>query len=77
MEVRATTDAPPATGADTIVVGLVEGEGVAHDHGGAIAPLLESGEAKARFKHLAVSRVEQASVILVGLGARDALTPER
>ncbi len=77
MEVRATTDAPPATGADTIVVGLVEGEGVAHDHGGAIAPLLESGEAKARHKHLAVTRAEGARIILVGLGARDALTPER
>src|SRR5918998_969117 len=31
MDVRATTDAPPATGADTIVVGIFEGKGVPHD----------------------------------------------
>ena len=29
---RATTDAPPDTGADTIVVGVFEDEGIAHDH---------------------------------------------
>ena len=31
MEVRATTEAPLHTGADTICIGLVEGEKIAHD----------------------------------------------
>ncbi len=77
MEVRATTDAPLECGADTIVVGLVVGEGVPHDHGGALAPLLESGEAKASFKHVAQTRADGTRVVLVGLGSRDGLDPER
>ena len=31
MEIRATTDDPPDTGADTVVVGVFEGKGVPHD----------------------------------------------
>jgi leucyl aminopeptidase len=77
MDVTATTEAPLAAGADTIVVGLVEGEGVAHDHAGVIGPLVESGEAKAGFKKLAVTRADGTRVILVGLGARAQLDPER
>ena len=30
MDVRATTDDPPVTGADTIVVGIFDGKGVPH-----------------------------------------------
>ena len=37
MNVEATTDSPLATGADTVVVGVFEGEDVAHDlPGGAL-----------------------------------------
>jgi leucyl aminopeptidase len=46
MEITATTSAPLETGADTIDVGLIEGEGVAHDvEDGALTALLERGEA--------------------------------
>ena len=43
MEITATTSAPLDTGADTIVVGLVEGEGVPHDlEGGELGALVEA-----------------------------------
>ncbi|WP_372791329.1 leucyl aminopeptidase [Paraconexibacter sp.] len=77
MEISATTTAPIETGADTIVVGLVEGEGVPHDiEDGALTALLDRGEAKATRNHLAVAHGSGARWILVGLGARDALDPE-
>ena len=78
MRVSATTEAPLATDADTIVVGVFEGEGVAHDvEDGALAALLESGEARPSFKHLAVAHAAGRRWLLVGLGARDEFDAER
>ncbi len=78
MDIRATTDSPPATGADTVAVGVFEGEGVAHDvAGGALGALLESGEAKPGLRKLAVLHAEGRRWILAGLGARDAFDGER
>ncbi|WP_158276842.1 MULTISPECIES: leucyl aminopeptidase [Solirubrobacterales] len=78
MEITPTTSAPLETGADTIVVGLVEGEGVPHDlEGGELGALLAAGEAKTTRNHLAVTHAAGARWILVGLGARDGLTAER
>src|SRR2546423_9340138 len=77
MEVRATTDSPLQTGADTICVGLVEGEGIAHDvEGAALAALVESGEAKATPRRLALVHAEGVRWLLVGLGARAELDAE-
>ncbi len=78
MRVEATTESPLETDADTIVVGLIEGEGVAHDVAGdALGALLEAGEARAAFRRLAVTHAEGRRFILVGLGAREALDAER
>src|SRR3954447_15356828 len=78
MRASATTDAAAHTSADTIVVGLVEGEPIAHDvEDGALQALVEAGEAKPRFKHLAVTHAAGKRWILVGLGARDRLDDER
>ncbi|MEA2390669.1 MAG: leucyl aminopeptidase [Solirubrobacteraceae bacterium] len=78
MRVEPTTEAPVTTDADTIVIGLLEGEGVPHDvDDGALGALLEAGEAKAGFRKLAVAHAAGKRWILVGLGARDELTPER
>lgn len=78
MEITATTAAPLETGADTIVVGLVEGEGIAHDTpGGELTALVERGEAKASKGHLAVTHAEGARWIVAGLGTRDTLDAER
>jgi leucyl aminopeptidase len=77
MRVTATTEAAASTAADTIVVGLIEGEGVPHDvEGGALQALLDAGEAKASPRHLAVAHVAGKRWILVGLGARAKLDGE-
>ena len=77
MHVSATTDAPPATNADTIVVGVFEDEGIAHDHGGVLQALVDSGEAKRGLRKLAVTHAEGKRYIVAGLGARYAFDPER
>ncbi len=77
MRVKSTTDAPPASGADTIAVGVFEGEDVPHDHGGVLQALVDSGEARREFRKLAVTRAEGRRYVLVGLGARAAFDPER
>lgn len=77
MRASATTDAPAATAADTIAVGVFEDEGVAHDLEGApLGALLESGEARRSFKHLALHHDADKRWLLVGLGKRDAFDPE-
>jgi leucyl aminopeptidase len=76
MRVTATTEAAASTAADTVVVGLVEGEGVPHDVDGALQALIDAGEAKASPRHLAVTRAAGKRWILVGLGARAHLDGE-
>ncbi len=78
MNVEATTDSPLATGADTVVVGVFEGEDVAHDlPGGVLGALLDSGEARREFKRLAVTHADGVRVILIGLGDRTKFDGER
>ncbi|HWF72520.1 MAG TPA: leucyl aminopeptidase [Solirubrobacteraceae bacterium] len=78
MQVEATTDGPLATNADTIVIGVFEGEGIAHDTpSGALQALLNAGEAKPAFRRLAVTHDEGRRWIIVGLGARADFDPER
>src|SRR5690349_11198660 len=76
MRVRATTEAPPETGADTVVVGLFEGEGVAHDHGGVLQALVDRGEARPAARKLAVTHADGVRYLLVGLGARSRFDAE-
>ena len=76
MRVTATTDAPPATDADTIVVGVFEDEGIAHDHGGGLQALVDSGEAKRGLRTLAVTHAEGRRYIVAGLGGRSDFGPE-
>ena len=78
MRVTATTDAPRDTAADTVAIGVFEGEGVAHDtSGGELQALLDAGEAKPAFKHLAVAHADGKRWLLVGLGSRDAFDAEQ
>jgi leucyl aminopeptidase len=78
MEIRATTDSPPATDADTVVVGVFEDEGVAHDLDGAVLEgLLDRGEAKRKFRHLAVAHGAGKRWIVAGLGPRREFDAER
>src|SRR3954470_17535068 len=78
MDVRATTEAPADTGADTIVVGVFEDEGVAHDlPGGELNALLDAGEAKRAFRKVALTHADGRRWLVVGLGAREEFDPER
>ncbi|MCW2996011.1 MAG: Leucyl aminopeptidase [Conexibacter sp.] len=77
MRVTATTEAAASTAADTVVVGLVEGEGVPHDvEEGALQALVDAGEAQASPGALAVAHAAGKRWILVGLGARERLSAE-
>ena len=78
MDVETTTSVPAETGADTVCVGVFEGEDVARDvQGGALGALLDSGEARRAFKKLAVTHADGIRWILVGLGARGDFDAER
>src|ERR1700733_2344934 len=78
VNVESTTASPLDTGADTIAVGVFEGEGIAHDvPGDALNALLESGEARRKLKRLAVTHAEGRRFVLVGLGAREKFDGER
>jgi leucyl aminopeptidase len=78
MEVRATTDDPPATGADTIVVGVFDGKGIPHDvEDGALGALVESGEARSEFRALTHAHAAGRRWILIGCGPRDEFDAER
>ncbi len=67
MEVTATTAAPQEADADTIAVGLFEGESVE----GPAAALVDSGEAKARPRRVAVTHADGVRWLVVGLGPRE------
>src|SRR3954462_7112966 len=78
MDVRATTEAPPGTGADTIAVGLFEDEGIAHDSpDGALGALVEAGEAKAAFRKLALTHDDGKRWLIAGPRQRDQFAPAR
>lgn len=77
MDVTSTTAAPPATGADTIIVGLLDGEPPPFDLAGALAALVDAGEARPALKRLAVTHADGLRLLCVGLGARRELDPER
>jgi leucyl aminopeptidase len=78
VRVTATTDAPRDTAADTIVVGIFEDEDVAHDtSGGELQALLDDGEARRSFKHLALAHADDRRWLVAGLGARDRFDAER
>jgi leucyl aminopeptidase len=78
MNVRPITDAPASTDADTIVVGVFEDEGVAHDlDGGLLTALLDAGEAKRSFKHLALTHHGGKRWLMIGLGLRSEFDAER
>ena len=78
MDVRASVEPPAATGADTIAIGVFEGESVAHDlPDGELGALLESGEARTGFRKLALTHADGRRWIVAGLGKREEFDPER
>jgi leucyl aminopeptidase len=76
--VESTTALPADCDADTIVVGVLAGEAVAHDvDGGVLQGLVDAGEAKSSHRHLAVAHAAGKRWILVGLGSHAELDGER
>jgi leucyl aminopeptidase len=77
MEVSASTQPVSATDADTVVLGVFDGEADTPSEPAEVAALLASGEARGSFKALALAHAEGKRWLLVGLGKRADFTPER
>jgi leucyl aminopeptidase len=78
VEVAATTESPFATDADTIAVGVFEGEEVAHDTPDRVlAALLDAGEARRELGRVAVTHADGRRLVLAGLGERSRFGAER
>jgi leucyl aminopeptidase len=77
MRVSSTTQAPPETRADTIAVGVFEGEAIAHDVDGVLQGLVDAGEARAGLRKVAVTHAGGRRYVLAGLGKRDDFDAER
>jgi leucyl aminopeptidase len=72
-----TNESPAQTGADTVAIGVFEGDETPSGAPAAVAELLGSGEARRSFKSLAVTHADGRRWLVVGLGARADFTPER
>jgi leucyl aminopeptidase len=77
MNVSWTADSGQATDADTVAIGLFEGERAPSGTPPALAELLASGEARGSYKSLALTHDAGKRWVIVGLGARNDFTPER
>ena len=77
MIVESTTSLPQDVDADTVVIGVLEGEQIHHDVDGILNGLVSAGEAKAKHRHLAVAHAGGRRWVLVGLGKRGQLDGER
>jgi leucyl aminopeptidase len=81
VRVSATTESVAAIAADTVAVGLFDGDRPAAagavELPAAVSELLASGEARGAFKALALAHADGRRWLLVGLGEQADLTPER
>ncbi|HEV2974282.1 MAG TPA: leucyl aminopeptidase [Solirubrobacteraceae bacterium] len=77
MDVSATTQPASASGADTVVLGVFDGEPVGAGAPAQVGALLSSGEARGSFKSLALTHADGQRWLTVGLGKRGDFTPER
>src|ERR1700719_3196875 len=77
MQTSAISQAPAASDADTIALGIFDGEGAPSQTPAVLGELLSSSEARSSFKALALTHAEGKRWLLIGLGARDQFTAER
>jgi leucyl aminopeptidase len=77
MQVSATTQAAGESDADTIVLGIFDGDGAPQHAPEELGALLSSGEARTSFKSLALAHAAEKRWLLVGLGEHSKFTPER
>jgi leucyl aminopeptidase len=77
MQISAIAQPAGAADADTIVIGVFDGDGAPPEAPAAVGELLDSGEARRSFQSLALTHAEGRRWLLVGLGKREEFTPER
>jgi leucyl aminopeptidase len=78
MRASATTTSPADSGADTLAIGVFDGETVAHDvKGDALQRLIDAAEARTAFRHVAVAHAADRRWLIVGLGPRSQFSPEK
>lgn len=77
VDVSATTQTGGVTEADTVAVGIFEGEEPPGGLPEQASALISSGEARGAAKALAVAHADSRRWLLVGLGKRADFTPER
>ncbi|MHB8243427.1 MAG: leucyl aminopeptidase family protein [Solirubrobacteraceae bacterium] len=77
MQISAIAQPPASSDADTVAIGVFDGEGAPPEAPAVLEELLASGEARRSFKSLALAHADGRRWLLVGLGARADFTPER
>jgi leucyl aminopeptidase len=77
MEVTVHAEIPPAETADTIAIGIFEGDSAPAQLPAQAHELLTSGEARSASGSLALAHADGRRWLIVGLGARKDFTPER
>jgi leucyl aminopeptidase len=77
MQITAIAQPASTSDADTIAIGIFDGETPPPGSPAQLGELLDSGEARRSFKSLALTHAEGKRWLLVGLGARADFTPER
>jgi leucyl aminopeptidase len=77
VRVSSTTQPGGSTDADTIAVGVFEGEDPPADTPSELAQLVRSGEARRSLKALGLTHARDRRWLVVGLGKREELTAER
>ncbi len=77
MDISSIAQTKDATDADTLAIGVFEGDSSPPKAPAEVAQLLDSGEARRSFESLALTHSEGRRWLVVGLGPRAAFTPER
>jgi leucyl aminopeptidase len=77
MHVSATTQGAGESDADTVVLGVFDGDSAPQHAPAELSALLSSGEARTSFKSLALAHAADKRWLLVGLGKHSQFTPER
>jgi leucyl aminopeptidase len=77
VKVTLLTETPQASNADTVAVGLFDGEGAPAGVPDEVAELIASGEARGACKALALTHAQGRRWLTVGMGKREDFTPER
>jgi leucyl aminopeptidase len=77
VNVSWTTDPAARTAADTVAIGVFEGDGAPDGAPEQVGELLASGEARRSLKSLALAHADGKRWLIVGLGERASFNPER